>query len=697
VFWLCGTADVGKTLFAYGLATIGAISTILGEDQPPPLVAELMVIVIAIRREYRGTPAALSSDVQMALDRSGDAYFMGLERFLYDAAFANDRPGAFCAWLARIRDQSVGTAGRLLLVLDGLDELPQLDPSVEGDSIAGLLPAAQGLPERVFLLLTSRGRDPAQPLDACPEVVYSAIQTAFIASAEHLRQRYDLDPRSHSDYRAVLRVFFEQRLAGLKLEPAACAALFEQTLQHSEYRFKTLSYFAALLASQAISPADVAAVSATPLREHLAALAAWEPPRKFALIRRILLELAAAEQAHEAEIRWMEPAPVIDRQWLGLDVLELAGRVGYPATQPRELDPRFLTALYSVRELLRSYRGAAAATSRFALGLKGMLEQLATLEEWDTAETLQRLRQEALSDYHAASDEEAQTAALIRLGGSLAALVDRGVRVRCWDTVEAAYWACINQANVYQKTYRTQEALRLCVTAQSLVMLAGSPDESEETQTTLRHQVVGASMTRGNVWQSCNEFKVAIADYDEAIAMMDALRADLEPQGRWEMGLRNGLARAYMNRGIAKQDASEYGPNAAIADYDEAIAIRAALRADLEPQGRWEMGLRNDLANAYLNRGNAKYHASDYGLSAAVADYDEAIAIREALRADLEPQGCWEMGLRNDLANAYMNRGNLANLARLRLRLDEAQALVHVRLERVAEQTLHVECREARL
>ncbi|MGB4946314.1 MAG: hypothetical protein WBQ05_03810, partial [Candidatus Competibacter denitrificans] len=89
VFWLCGPADVGKTLFAYGLATIGAISTILGEDQPPPLVAELIVIVIAIRREYRGTPAALSSDVQMALDRSGDAYFMGLERFLYDAAFAD--------------------------------------------------------------------------------------------------------------------------------------------------------------------------------------------------------------------------------------------------------------------------------------------------------------------------------------------------------------------------------------------------------------------------------------------------------------------------------------------------------------------------------------------------------------------------------------------------------------------------------
>jgi tetratricopeptide (TPR) repeat protein len=67
-----------------------------------------------------------------------------------------------------------------------------------------------------------------------------------------------------------------------------------------------------------------------------------------------------------------------------------------------------------------------------------------------------------------------------------------------------------------------------------------------------------------------------------------------------------------MNRGNAKQGASEYGPSAAIADYDEAIAIREALRADLEPQGCWEMGLRNDLAVAYMNRGNAYYRSEHF-------------------------------------------------------------------------------------
>lgn len=186
-----------------------------------------------------------------------------------------------------------------------------------------------------------------------------------------------------------------------------------------------------------------------------------------------------------------------------------------------------------------------------ALALKGMLEQLATLAEWDTTETLQRLWQEALSDYRMATDAEAQTTALIWMGGPVAALVNGGVRVRCWEWGEAAYWACNNQSNAYRADYRTQEALRLCVTAQSLVMLASHPDEPEETQTALRNQAAGAFMSRGNVWQSRNQFKVAIADCAEAIAIREALCADLEPQGRWETGLRNDLAAAYMNRGNA--------------------------------------------------------------------------------------------------------------------------------------------------
>ena len=392
-----------------------------------------------------------------------------------------------------------------------------------------------------------------------------------------------------------METFFTQRLpADLQQDPAQHAALFAQVLERSEYRFKTVSYFTALLASQAIKSADVATISTKPLQEHLMALERWEPPRKFALIRRILLELAAAEQAHQAEIRWMEPAPVIERHWLGLDVLDLAGRVGYPATLSHELDPRFLAALYSVQELVRSYRGAAAATSRFALGLKGMLEQLATLDGWDTPDTLLRLWQEALSDYLSNDNEEAETAALIRLGGPTAALVDSGVRMRCWEDVEPIFWACVNRADRYREAYQTAEALRLCVTARALALLATHADEPEATQITLRNLAAGALMTRGNVWQSRHQFNAAIADYDNAIAIRKALRADLEPTGRWETGLRNDLAGAYMNRGTACYRLEDV--QTAITQWAAAAGLyHRVTEVNLSMSGRWLQAIYSQL------------------------------------------------------------------------------------------------------
>ena len=100
---------------------------------------------------------------------------------------------------------------------------------------------------------------------------------------------------------------------------------------------------------------------------------------------------------------------------------------------------------------------------------------------------------------------------------------------------------------------------------------------------------------------------------------------------------RSALAVAYMNRGYAKQSAMGHGPGAAIADYDRAAAIMEGLWQLLEPQGAWDPKLRNALAQIYMNRGNAKQDAAGYGPGAAIADYDQAIAIREGLRQALEP------------------------------------------------------------
>ena len=169
-----------------------------------------------------------------------------------------------------------------------------------------------------------------------------------------------------------------------------------------------------------------------------------------------------------------------------------------------------------------------------------------------------------------------------------------------------------------------------------------------------RNDLAAAFMNRGNAKQSAPGHgpAAAIADYDRAIELRQALRDALGDD--WPVPWRNDLADAFMNRGVAKQSAPGHGPAAAIADYDRAIELMQALRDALGDD--WPVPWRNDLAGAFMNRGNAKQDAPGHGPAAAIADYDRAIELRQALREALGDD--WPVPWRNDLAGAFMNRGN---------------------------------------
>jgi hypothetical protein len=151
-----------------------------------------------------------------------------------------------------------------------------------------------------------------------------------------------------------------------------------------------------------------------------------------------------------------------------------------------------------------------------------------------------------------------------------------------------------------------------------------------------RNDLAGAFMNRGVARQSAPGHgpASAIADYDRAIALMEALR-DALGDG-WPVPWRKDLAAAFMNRGNARQSAPGQGPGAAIADYDRAIALMEALRDALGDD--WPVPWRNDLAGAFMNRGNAKRSAPGHEAPAAIADYDRAIAMWESLVEELGPE-----------------------------------------------------------
>src|SRR5208282_3804910 len=103
------------------------------------------------------------------------------------------------------------------------------------------------------------------------------------------------------------------------------------------------------------------------------------------------------------------------------------------------------------------------------------------------------------------------------------------------------------------------------------------------------------------------------ADHDAAIAIMERLRDALGAD--WPVPWRNDLARAYLTRGNAKQAAPGHRALAAIADYDAAIAIMERLRDELGADR--PVPWRSDLAGAHVNRGNAKQDAPGHGVLSA--------------------------------------------------------------------------------
>ncbi|MCP4112301.1 MAG: tetratricopeptide repeat protein [Desulfobacteraceae bacterium] len=101
-------------------------------------------------------------------------------------------------------------------------------------------------------------------------------------------------------------------------------------------------------------------------------------------------------------------------------------------------------------------------------------------------------------------------------------------------------------------------------------------------------------MNRGNVFNNQGRYDKAVADYANAIELMESLRKILEPRSEWPPQMTNGLAAAYMNRGVAYKNQGRN--DEAAADYANAIELRESLlfRASFYP-------VIPDLAMAFYN------------------------------------------------------------------------------------------------
>ena len=660
IWWLQAPGHLGKSLFVLGLAQAGR----LGDEQS--LLDDLRIAACFIRREYRYGPGQVLPLLEQAIKTALDLTERPDRRLPQFDLAAADPPADFARVLAECRALSV-VGGPLLIALDGLDELR---PPEGGRGVLDFLPGPDRLPPGVFLLLTSR------PLagGACPDWLAPAL-TRLAGPGLH-SQTVDLaDP----GYRHLLRDYFDRALAEprARLEAAAVRAgdpppearatvaarldaLFPVLLEKADGLFLYFAFLLERIRGREVALDDLADL---PRRDalytdFLDTLGAGLAPKQADLARTLLLTLAALEQAHAWYLDGREPPFAVEPEWHGVPLDGLADLVGYPG-----IDGNLLYTLFSLRSVLGAWRGEAARTSSYRLGLKGLTEAIAGHPDWGPAlrTTHERLARETLgllaesgADSMGGIGEPVRTPighVRLRYGFAHAVLAEQEDLLVDFMNAESQTklmretgHAAYDQTRLAQAGYWYSLFVLICAVRRQDCKARGV-----KWPPAWGNALATAYSNRGTARGDANDLRGALADYDAAVALREELRGRLGSE--WPPAWGNDLAAAYMNRGVTRGECTDL--EGALADHDVSIALREELRARLGVD--WPPAWGNDLAAAYMNRGNDRGASND--LNGALIDFDASIALREGLRDRLRAD--WPTAWKSDLAAAYVNRGNV--------------------------------------
>ena len=138
-----------------------------------------------------------------------------------------------------------------------------------------------------------------------------------------------------------------------------------------------------------------------------------------------------------------------------------------------------------------------------------------------------------------------------------------------------------------------------------------------------RNDLAGSLHGQGGAKASDGDLAGAIADYDAAIGIREAIRAEFGEA--WPVTMQFELASVLHSRGLARAACGDLA--AAIADYDAAIKIRDWKAHGIAPTDTLLAPMYHDLALMLEDRGHAKAKGGDF--AGAVIDYDGAIEMME--------------------------------------------------------------------
>lgn len=651
IYWLQAPAHIGKTMFVLGLS-----DERLNDD---PIHSKLHrhagggIAAFLCKREYRegGWRAFLnylSERLRFALDLRSDLNAEFPEP--NEVIRAVDKRRAFVAWLDKWRTLT-GRADRpLLIVIDGLDEA---DPPSSGESLIDLLPKASELTPGLYFLLTSRRIGDAD----CPPWLGPAIEPLASQS-----RRLDLNDKKYLD---LLSDYVFKELDPKALDPSTTRHKkiekeIEGWLDQADSRFSFLSFIVEQVRGG--EPLDTLGKYGKDeqMYDHfIDTLEVRYGPKRGDVLLDVLASLAAAEMAHawifgegavrdEATGGILEPLP---SDWLGLDLKVLAAATALDERQSDgslALSISFIEVLIVLQGSLRVWRGQQRDT-RYGLGLKDFAnrfksrrpEAVRRASLWLATLCLQAV--EMFSEEPTIVAEDTLRSLFPLLPGLVELSGDQHLREEFAQlpVIESAFGI----ASKYERA-----SWKITWFSAILAALAHGAGEAHG-DVDGKSNFAAAYGYRGaeKVYTLGYGPTAAIADFNEAIALLEARylmqRADLPAN------LLMFLFDAYANRGNAKRSARGFTEADAIVDFDRAIALFEGVDAQ-----KFGMYFAGALTHIYNVRGNSKKNAPEYGLGAALTDYDLAIALQEALCEAMGDE--WPINWRKDLANAYKYRGD---------------------------------------
>ncbi|MDS4021651.1 MAG: hypothetical protein RKR03_14300, partial [Candidatus Competibacter sp.] len=610
VFWLTAPSHTGKSVFAHGLACPAEVGD-------PPLWPDTAVVVFHIRREFKTWPEQLRYFVLETVLHQAFGREPGRLRLPELDVRAADPAAAFARLLHEAFRLKPDRIARLVLCLDGLDELPPNPGHQAG--IADFIPRPDALPEGCFLLLTSR------PLAECPPHVRQALADRFAGCADFAGYALSLDDASGDAYRQLLRAYFDRELTDrLKadLHQALAGVVQGQTT--------------------VICHEDLGQIQSSALREF--ARTEWQALKQTHGVKKVRSP-SEAPSLKETVVQ-----PLLDRYGAAFDEVV------------RKADGRFLYVAH-LTELLRDERLAFGGITDLPAGAGLYAHYLRQLEKTLTAPTGSTA--DAAVDAGSkpwefarrviltlAAAEQADVAYQEMLPASVREEVFRGVPLEIL-------------AALLDEPGRT---VRLTFTLYSLkgILTAWKGDDARDARYALGLKDFVATVEA--LWPQ------ALTDTHRLLATqtLEALEGRWEsvsgddPFDRWRLrylvahveyteepaAYRERLIedavipRAYHRLGMQAHSGALY---TLAARYWSILLAVAQQRVLLQPGD----DAMNDLAGAYMNRGVTRADSQD--LSGALADCGKAIELMEPLRRQLGTE--WPPAWANDLARAYVNRG----------------------------------------